>query len=204
VEPERPFVGLGDMNYGSRALTHSPPEPAGPPVVTDGVEVVATTRQHTDIQFAAFYRRHRRPVAEALSLTLGDVHLATEAADEAMARAYQRWATVSGYANPEGWAYRVGLNWARSVLRRRRRAPRPFSEGFVEPLVASEPSLVAALKGLDADQRAVVVCRFYLGLSEAETASLLGIRPGTAKSRLHRGLRHLSARLDHLRPEDLR
>ncbi|MDQ1373248.1 MAG: hypothetical protein QOJ09_586, partial [Actinomycetota bacterium] len=44
-------------------------------------------------------------------------------------------------------------------------------------------------------------CRFYLGLSEAETATALGTRPGTVKSRLHRALQHLQTRLAHLRPE---
>jgi RNA polymerase sigma-70 factor (ECF subfamily) len=161
-------------------------------------------RRASDERFVAFYGLHQRGVAEALALTLGDVHVANEATDEAMARAYQGWAKVSSLANPEGWVYQVGLNWARSLLRRRRLTPRPFRDGYVEPAPASEPSVLEALQALDVEQRAVIVCRFYLGLSEAETASTLGIRPGTAKSRLHRGLRLLSVHLDHLRPEDAR
>jgi RNA polymerase sigma-70 factor (ECF subfamily) len=51
-------------------------------------------------------------------------------------------------------------------------------------------------------QRSVVVCRFYLGMSEAETAAALGTRPGTVKSRLHRALRQLQTRLAHLSPEE--
>jgi RNA polymerase sigma factor (sigma-70 family) len=174
------------------SITSSFPETPDPPAVV----------LSPDARFSDFYRRRLRPVAEALALTLGDTHLAAEAADEAMVRAYQRWDKVGTYANPEGWVYRVGLNWARSFLRRRRRAPQPFGAGFVPEQQSSEPSVVEALKALDVDQRAVVVCRFYLGLSEAETAAALGIRPGTAKSRLHRGLRDLSVRLDHLRPEE--
>lgn len=65
-----------------------------------------------------------------------------------------------------------------------------------------EPDVLAALGELDVPQRSVVVCRFYLGLSELETAQALGIRPGTVKSRLHRALRRLEVRLDHLRPEE--
>jgi RNA polymerase sigma-70 factor (ECF subfamily) len=190
------------MNLASDALSQGPPGPAPISKVAD--EDAGAARQLADAQFAAFYRRHQRPLAEALALTLGDVHLAAEAADEAMVRTYQRWAKVSAYGNPEGWAYRVGLNWARSFMRRRKRAPRPFAEGFVSPAPASEPSLAAALEALDVDQRAVIVCRYYLGLSEAETAEALEIRIGTAKSRLHRGLRHLATRLEHLRPEELR
>jgi RNA polymerase sigma factor (sigma-70 family) len=40
-------------------------------------------------------------------------------------------------------------------------------------------------------QRAAIVMRFYLGLSEAETADLIGCAPGTVKSLLHRGISRL-------------
>jgi len=60
----------------------------------------------------------------------------------------------------------------------------------------------AALAGLSEGQRSAIVCRYYLGLSEAETAVALNIRPGTVKSRLHRGLQVLQGRLAHLHPEE--
>ncbi|MDQ1438287.1 MAG: hypothetical protein QOK43_1916 [Acidimicrobiaceae bacterium] len=156
-----------------------------------------------EARFDDFYRGTRDPVARALAVTLGDGHLAAEAVDEAMARAYQRWDQVGGYDNPGGWVYRVGLNWATSVLRRRRNAPEPVPERGPHDLgPIAEPDIAVALRELDVRQRAVIVCRYYLGLSEAETAAALGTRPGTVKSRLHRGLRHLHARLDHLRPQE--
>ncbi|MEY2567103.1 MAG: polymerase sigma-70 factor, subfamily [Actinomycetota bacterium] len=155
------------------------------------------------LPFVSFYESTRDRVARALALTLGDAHLAAEAVDEAMARAYQRWGTVGRYENPGGWVYRVALNWASSVLRRRRRAPAPpVDRDPTDVPAAREPDVLAALSELDIKQRAVVVCRFYLGMSEAETAAALGTRPGTVKSRLHRALRHLQTRLAHLRPEE--
>jgi RNA polymerase sigma-70 factor (ECF subfamily) len=39
----------------------------------------------------------------------------------------------------------------------------------------------------------VIACRYFLGLSEAETATTLGWRPGTVKSRLSRALDRLRA-----------
>ena len=54
----------------------------------------------------------------------------------------------------------------------------------------------AALAGLGEDERRVVACRYLLGMSEAETAAALGIPAGTAKSRLHRGLRRMRATLE--------
>jgi RNA polymerase sigma-70 factor (ECF subfamily) len=55
--------------------------------------------------------------------------------------------------------------------------------------------LNAALATLDDAERQVIVCRYLLELSEAETAAALGIPAGTVKSRLHRGLRRLRERL---------
>jgi RNA polymerase sigma factor (sigma-70 family) len=163
-----------------------------------------TDASTTPRPFDDFYRVERDRVARALAITLGDGHLAADATDEAMARAYQRWAKVGLYDNPGGWVYRVALNWATSVLRRRRRAPHPHVERPTEIGPVPEPTVAEALAALDVDQRAVVVCRYYLGLSEAETAAALGIRPGTAKSRLSRALQRLQPRLAHLRPEELR
>ena len=156
-----------------------------------------------DGSFTAFYRGARDRVARALALTIGDASLAAEATDEAMARAYQRWHKVAGYNDPAAWVYRVALNWATSVLRRRSRAPQPPVDRNPNDLgPISEPDVVSALHELALHHRSVVVCRFYLGLSEAETAAALGIRPGTVKSRLHRALAHLQQRLGHLSPEE--
>jgi RNA polymerase sigma-70 factor (ECF subfamily) len=165
-------------------------------------EVVADARA-VRLTFEEFYRDRRDRLARALALTLGDGHLGAEAADEAMARTYQRWDKVATFDDPSAWVYRVGLNWATSVLRRRHRAPQPHAErGPLDLDPIAEPAIKRALADLDIKQRAVVVARFYLGLTEAETATALGIRPGTAKSRLHRALRTLQPRLEHLRQEE--
>ena len=143
--------------------------------------------------FETFYRDHRDQIGRALALTLRDAALAADAVDEAMARAYQRWGQVATLANPSGWVYRVGLNWSRSVLRRRHR-PAPIwvaAPGVEPPPAIADPAIDTALAALSIDQRAVVVCRFLIGCSEAQTAALLGVRPGTVKSRLSRALDRL-------------
>ena len=177
-------------------------EPAVPDAVGGGEVVAAAPAEvASEESFVAFYGGARDRVARALALTLGDGPLGAEAADEAMARAYQRWGRVGAFDDPAGWVYRVGLNWATSVLHRRRRAPSPLAErGPSDVAAVPEPTVRAALAELDVRQRAVIVCRYYLGLSEQETAAALGTRPGTVKSRLHRGLRHLQTTLEHLRP----
>jgi RNA polymerase sigma factor (sigma-70 family) len=146
--------------------------------------------------FAAFYERAAGEVREALVLALGDIELGTEAASEAMARACERWADVSRYDNPAGWAYRVGLNWARSRQRRNRWRDRgPVPERTV-PAVPHDPELTDALRQLAVDQRAVVVCRYLLDWSSEETAAALDIPVGTVKSRLARALDRLARTLE--------
>ncbi|MDO8363419.1 MAG: sigma-70 family RNA polymerase sigma factor [Actinomycetota bacterium] len=157
---------------------------------------------HTDLAFEAFYSSQRASVARALALTLHDSDLAADAADEAMARAFARWRTVQRLQNPSGWVYRVGLNWARSVLRRRngpRRRVHDIDEQIIE---VRDQQLHRALLRLDLDRRAVVVCRYFLGMTEDEIAQSLDIRPGTVKSRLHRALRHLEDQLGYTREEE--
>jgi RNA polymerase sigma factor (sigma-70 family) len=147
------------------------------------------------LDFRTFYEAHRPRIARALALTLGDASLGAEAADEAMTRAYARWSTVSGYRNPEGWVYRVGVNWGRSFLRRRRREEGTVYVEEAAELEVTDPAIRRALQELPVDFRTVVVCRFHLDWSVEQTAAALGVAPGTVKSRLSRGLARLEAAL---------
>jgi RNA polymerase sigma-70 factor (ECF subfamily) len=152
--------------------------------------------------FETFYTSTRTTVGRALAVTLRDAELAADAVDEAMIRAYQHWDRVGHLDNPAGWTYRIGLDYARSRLRRRRGREEllhPPGHHHDGPVV--DPAIDDALAGLPTKQRAVVVCRLLLGWSEAQTSATLGIRAGTVKSRLHRALGTLQVELDHLREE---
>jgi RNA polymerase sigma-70 factor (ECF subfamily) len=63
-----------------------------------------------------------------------------------------------------------------------------------------DPAIGAALAELSIEQRAVVICRLLIGYSEAQTATALGLRPGTVKSRLARATTRLQALLSPLDP----
>lgn len=175
--------------------SHVAGEPASLQLVVDSASPTA---------FHEFYAGSRDRIGRALALTLRDADLAADAVDEAMARAYARWSAVGAMDNPSGWVYRVALNVARSRLRRISRRlgdARSHREPAAPPVEMIEPTVVRALADLSVDHRSVVVCRLLLGWSEAETAAALHIRPGTAKSRLHRALATLEQNLSHLRPE---
>jgi RNA polymerase sigma-70 factor (ECF subfamily) len=152
--------------------------------------------QPIETSFDAFYRRHADPVRRALCLALADIDLGTEAADEAMTRVFERWADVASYANQAGWAYRVGLNWARGRQRRLRwRDGRPVPDRSV-PLVPGDVELARALDNLSTEHRSVVVCRYYLDWSIDDTATALDIPAGTVKSRLSRAIDILERQLE--------
>lgn len=154
--------------------------------------------------FEDFWLARRDPIGRALAMTIGDRQLAAEAVDEAMARALQRWPQVGAMPDPSAWVYRVGLNWSRSLGKRLRRRPPPWlaSPAATVDASAPDPSIDAALAALPMAQRSVVVCRLLLGLSEAQTAAALRIRPGTVKSRLSRATQELATTLAHLDPKE--
>lgn len=176
-----------------------PADAAARPEATIGPADVDTASGDADAAFAAFYRDAWDQVARGLAATIGDRALATEATDEAMARAYERWSTVSRYDFPAGWVYRVGLNWARSHHRRLARVLPLRREEPAELGAISDPAIRAALLELPVKLRAVVVCRLLLDWSVDETAGALHIPPGTVKSRLSRALHTLETALGHLR-----
>lgn len=165
--------------------------------VTDESAPPAGTRS-----FEEFYGAQADRVYRAIAVTLGDPDLARDATAEAMARAYARWSTVSTLQSPGGWVYRVGLNWATSRWRRRRRE-RPLPDDL-DPAAAPEEldtvAALAALQRLNTLSRAVVVCRVLLDLSTAQTAVVLDIAEGTVKSRLARALAALRASLTEEAP----
>lgn len=188
IEPNTGPRRLKDMQASAEA--HPPATPTAPELVAIGGR-----------SFDAFYETHYHELVRALSVTLGDAAWGRDAADEAMTRAYERWGTVQGYANPAGWAYRVGLNWARSWHRKLARRL-PWHEIVTIEAKAADPELDDALRSLDAKYRAVVVCRYLLDWSTDQTADALGIKAGTVKSRLSAGLRRLRDELGESRPDN--
>ena len=125
---------------------------------------------------------------------LGSAEDAEEVAQEALARAYARWARVSAY--PEPWVARVATNLA---LGRWRKARSGRGIGVGSTVEAGDAALrmdlVELLRGLPRRQREVVVLRYLADRSEQETADALGCSTGTVKQHAHRGLASLRSSL---------
>ena len=126
---------------------------------------------------------------------LGNRQEAEDVAQEACARACLRWNRLTRRGNPEPWVVRVATNLAIDQYRRRRlaRTREHVVPGLVEAVDARRIDLHRALDQLTRRQRDVVVLRYVVDLSEADTAAALGCAPGTVKSHATRGLAALRA-----------
>ena len=130
---------------------------------------------------------------------LRDRSLAEEAVQHA---ALAMWRGLPKLRDPErfeAWAYRLIVNACHSEGRRRKRRSHEVQVAVTrDPVVRDEygrihdrDHLERGFASLSMDQRAVVVLHHYLDMPVDDVAEVLGIRPGTARSRLHRALRHM-------------
>lgn len=144
-----------------------------------------------------FCARAYPQLVAALGHQFGDRWLAEELAQEALVRACDRWLRVRSLSSPVGWAFRVGLNLGRSRLRRRAAERRARARHGPERQVAHDPDTAdqvavrEALAVLGARQREVVVLRYFLGLTAAEVANLVGTTEGAVRVTTHRAVARL-------------
>ena len=143
--------------------------------------------------FDRFCRDHHTSVVRTVFLITGDRQEAEDLAQEAFARAFERWNTVAALDRPEAWVQRVAANLAVSWWRRamvRRRAPVAAPE-FVEAPELPDLELRQAILQLSPAQRAAIVLRFYADRSIEDVAETLGKRPGTVRALTAQGVARL-------------
>jgi RNA polymerase sigma factor (sigma-70 family) len=136
----------------------------------------------------SLYRRQRSAMVRLARLLTRSEAIAEEVVQEAFLRMHQRHEPPE---NPEGFLRATVANLSRNYTRRLRveRLHSTASQAtFNDPEI---DETWAILCRLPFRQRAVIALRFYEDLSEAEIARVLGCRPGTVKSSLHRGLARL-------------
>lgn len=158
--------------------------------------------------FGQLFLRHRDRLWAVALRTLGDPDEAADALQDAMISAFRRAGDFRGESAVTTWLHRIVVNAC--LDRMRRRAARPVAGGEHDlDLLARTPQatpdtdvsldVLAALRTLGPDQRAALVMVDMLGYSVADTAEILGVSPGTVKSRCARGRARLLPQLAHLR-----
>jgi RNA polymerase sigma-70 factor (ECF subfamily) len=160
----------------------------------------------------ALLRRHTTLVHAVCRRILGNPDDALDATQEALLAIATRVSTFDGRARFSTWAYRVATNAALDEARRRGRRPLPVEElpeidrraaaagAATDSVVADRLDVDAALAGLTPDYRAAVALRDLVGMDYAEIADVLGIPPGTVRSRISRGRAVLADLLGNREP----
>jgi RNA polymerase sigma-70 factor (sigma-E family) len=160
--------------------------------------------------FTQFYQRSRDECLRAVLVSVGDQDTAQDLVDEAFARAWTSWRTVSRHPAPAAWVVRTALNANISRWRHHRRevsVPDSSSVADLSAVPAApgssvDPSIMAALMRLPARQRQVIALRLFLDLDTRRTAQVLGIAPGTVKEHLGRALASLRDDLVPIRQQE--
>jgi len=148
-------------------------------------------RSTAGLSFEEFYvERFDKLVRLAFVLT-GSKEVAEDLVQDSFVRLHAHFARLE---TPDRYARQAVVNACRSHFRSkgRERDKRPLLyvvDGSSDPTPSGE--LADVLLTLPYRQRAAVVLRFYADMSEAEIAEVLGCRPGTVGSLIHRGLERL-------------
>ena len=172
-------------------------------------DLVARARRGDTRAYGILVEEHQTLAFRTAYLLTGSAADAEDAVQDAFVKAYKALGRFRQGAPFRPWLLTIVANEARNRRRsagRReqltlRAAEDPLSGGAVPSPEAAlldveqREELLAAVNELREDDRLAIACRYFLGLTEQETASALGWRRGTVKSRTSRALDRLRERM---------
>ncbi|MPZ61512.1 MAG: sigma-70 family RNA polymerase sigma factor [Propionibacteriales bacterium] len=172
---------------------------------TEDAEAIARARDGDQDAYEVLVGRYTAP-AHRTAYFLGAGDDAEDVVQEAFVKAYRALPRYRDGAPFRPWLLRIVANETKNAVRGRGRRERlalraldaPPADDPVLHAVEEERrrALLECMRELAGKDREVVVCRYFVGLSEAETAAALGIARGTVKSRTSRALSRLRTRLE--------
>lgn len=152
----------------------------------------------TDDGFREFVETRYGELLRTAFLLTGTHHAAEDLLQSALLKLMDRWQRVD---EPKSYLYRIMAN-QRVSLWRRIGARELLTESLPArstpdetDAVVQRDELLSALDRLPARTRTVLVMRYWLDYSEADTAAMLGCSVGSVKSQASRGLAKLRSRL---------
>ena len=157
-----------------------------------------------DVLLAELFEQESAALVRLARLFTDDRNAAEDLVQEAFVRLHHAVGRIRDRGRAAAYLRSIVLNLARDHNRRGLMSLRHFeaptpqtADGPDDRIVLDEQqaSLVRALQALSPQQRDCLVLRFYLELSEQETADTLAISPNSVKTHVRRGLEHLRTRL---------
>ena len=176
----------------------------------DETELVARAKRGDETAYEELVRMHQGIAIRTAHVFTGVAEDAQEAAQDAFVKAHQALGRFREGAPFRPWLLAIVANEARNrrraAGRRAALAARAATSTGSEDAAPSPESallsaerqaeLVEALNRLRSEDREVIACRYFLDLSEEDTAATLGWKRGTVKSRLSRALERLRAEVE--------
>lgn len=158
------------------------------------------SRRQAEQEFEEFYSATVPRVVHLVYATTGDMTVAQDSAQEAYARAWQRWSTISTYDEPLAWVRTVARRIAISTWRKQSAQDRAYvrhgANETTEGPGVDRVAVLEALQTLSDPIRESVALHYIADLSIEQIAAETGAAVGTIKSHLHRGRRQLAAALE--------
>ena len=170
-----------------------------PPSGTPGADAASAV--------TALYEQHAVSMIRIALIMLGDRAAAEDVVQDAFFGLYRRWGGLEDPDSALTYVRSAVLNACRDALRQRTRRERrdraaaiawqahPSAEA-VALISEDHRRILAGVRLLPDRQREALVCRFFLGLSEDETARAMGITKGTVKSATSRAVSALRRMLE--------
>jgi len=155
-------------------------------------------------QVADLYEAHALSLSRLALVMLGDAAAAEDVVQDAFLGLYRRWDRLADPAAAQSYLRTSVLNGCRTALRRRARHGVLSARADAQAAVLTGPSLesaeatvtrgeehravLAAIRRLPARQREALVLRYYLDLTEDQTAEAMRVSRGTVKSATSRAV----------------
>jgi RNA polymerase sigma-70 factor (ECF subfamily) len=146
-----------------------------------------------DGSFSTFYEEHFPTVFRAAFIKCGDRGLAEDAAQEAFAKAFQRWWRLRDKEWKTGWVVRTSMNAARTRMSDSREISAEFEGTVPEHDWDWSVDVRKAIASLPRRQQQAVVLFYLVDLPVIQVARTMHCRVGTAKALLSQArlrLRH--------------
>lgn len=170
-------------------------------------QLVASAAGGSTPAFEQLYRRHAARVYAVCLRMTGNVATAEDCVQEAFVQAWRNLGQFETRSTFGTWLHRIAVNTVLQQVRRRQELlgegdsiEREVADRLADPL-GDDPGrsrdVEAAIAGLPAGARHVLVLVGLYGHSHEEAAQMLGVAVGTCKAQLHRARALLQARLGH-------
>jgi RNA polymerase sigma-70 factor (sigma-E family) len=185
-----------------RALSDPPGEREGAVL-----RVLPATPSHREAAVRALYQAQHVQLVRFATFIVGDVHAAEDVTQEAFMRVYDAWDRLEDHDRALAYLRATIVNLGRGRHRRRLVAERKQPPHLVAVQSAEDDAMgrvgrgavLDAVSALPSRQRACVVMRHWLRMTEGEIAATLEVSIGSVRTHNKRGLATLQRTLGDLR-----